>query len=530
VSKDGANGLRDKFKKYTSTKDARSWLEKNIDRVQELFSSELIRDFIFWPFKGIFTFEGTVTEQRIRAVIAGTALANAVMAGLPGKLGIGVGVAIALEAYMAFQIARHVGYRLEKISDVWELLGVTAGAVLGIFMIFKQILGTFFSLFNLVGALPATFLAEFFATTLLGVIFWLAFEEGKKTNRFTVPRRLLVRAGKITGSIVKHQWSILRAALSVKTVNLVATRMKAFFLGELVVDRSLLRGDVFVPMSMASVLARQGQSTEGPLGELFVQSIYRTHPKLDGSSLEEIAQHMERLDPEALRGAMSLIKGDLFEQMVEIQENSDGDAWAAALHNDRNYPGSDVTFINEETGESIEVSLKATMNKSYVEDALRRYPDIPIQTTDEVAEMLEHTGAVQSSGIDHAEVAEITEGNFEELLEELPTFTEGAAIGVSVGAFAALYPFLVSRLRGRISDEQLQRAATRVSGQSAAALITQLLFAATFGPIYGWFLLARMSIKATAMADEHAKAHNARRRILIHSEDGWAGGELVAPA
>lgn len=528
MSTQSAGNLDERFQGYDSSQEARSWLEANLDRLREFFSSELVRDYVFAPFKKVFKFDGAVTEQRVRTVIAATALANAVLAGIPGKLGIGVCVSMSLEAFMAFQIARHVGYKLERISDVWGLLGVAAGSVLGILVVFKQILGVLFSFFNLVGALPATFLSEYFATTLLGVIFWLGFEEGKKVKRFTVPRRIVLRAVKLTYRIVKHQWSILRTTMRLEIVKLVGSRFKAFLSGELALDRPRLRGDVYVSMAMAYVLARHSQQLDGPLGELFIKSIYRTHPQLEGCSVAEIADYMDGHDAEALQGTMNLVKGEMFEQMVALRENSDGDAWEAMLHEDRSHPGSDITFVNSDTGESIEISLKATMDKAYIEEALRNYPDIPIQATDEVTGLFEHTSSVQASGIDHANVREVTESSFEELLEELPSIAEGAATGVSIAAFVALYPFLVARLRGRISSEQLNLAVQRVTGQAAAALVPKLLFAAALGPIYGWYLLARMSFKATEGAEALAAQQQATRGALVYTEDGWVGG--LAPA
>ena len=47
----------------------------------------------------------------------------AMMLGLPGKMGVGVYVVMALEGWMAFCIARHVGFRVRKPSDIWKYFG-----------------------------------------------------------------------------------------------------------------------------------------------------------------------------------------------------------------------------------------------------------------------------------------------------------------------------------------------------------------------------------------------------------------------
>ena len=58
------------------------------------------------------------TDQQIYALITQVSIANAVLAGLPGKLGIGVIICIALEFYMAISIARRIGFKISD-DDLW---------------------------------------------------------------------------------------------------------------------------------------------------------------------------------------------------------------------------------------------------------------------------------------------------------------------------------------------------------------------------------------------------------------------------
>ena len=60
---------------------------------------------------------------------------------------------------------------------------------------------------------------------------------------------------------------------------------------------------------------------------------------------------------------------------------------SAYLHEDEAYPGSDMIMTNSETGETIELSLKATENLNYIESALLKYPEFPILTTSEIPEI-----------------------------------------------------------------------------------------------------------------------------------------------
>ena len=80
----------------------------------------------------------------------------------------------------------------------------------------------------------------------------------------------------------------------------------------------------------------------------------------------------------------------MFEIMITDAENNDGDEWMAKMHTDERFPGSDITFSNIETGEELEVSLKALSSEGtkIIESALAKYPDIPIMTTKEMSDLL----------------------------------------------------------------------------------------------------------------------------------------------
>ena len=124
-------------------------------------------------------------------------------------------------------------------------------------------------------------------------------------------------------------------------------------------------------------------------------------------------------------------------------------------------------------------------------------PDIPIYATDEVAEALKHTGMVHATGFSHEEVMDVTNENFDELFWRLPSHEQVIAGGLSARMFVSLYPFLIAKLRNRISHEQLRQAVMRVTGQTASAVVSRLLYAAALGPVFGWYLLARGAMLAS---------------------------------
>ena len=82
--------LKKKLQDYSDPKEARDWLNNNLSRVKALFDNYTLRDFIFEPFKGVFDAPAKGIDKGIYSVITQVAIINAVLAGLPGKMGVGV--------------------------------------------------------------------------------------------------------------------------------------------------------------------------------------------------------------------------------------------------------------------------------------------------------------------------------------------------------------------------------------------------------------------------------------------------------
>ena len=186
--------LKEKLQGYSDTKEARDWLNSNLSRVKALFGNYTLRDFIFEPFKVVFDTPAKTIDKNIYSVITQVAIINAVLAGLPGKMGVGVYVVMALEGWMAYCIATHVGLLVRKPSDIWKYFGLLATSAGIILYGFRTILGFAFSLFSIVPGINPLILAEFFVTDFVGVLFWIGFIEAKATGSFLVPKRMILKA------------------------------------------------------------------------------------------------------------------------------------------------------------------------------------------------------------------------------------------------------------------------------------------------------------------------------------------------
>jgi len=489
--------LKEKFKSWQEQSRAKEWLNNNYDRVKLFFNDYRLRDFILEPFKSVFDTSASTIDKNIYSVITQVAIINAVLAGLPGKMGIGVWVSMVLEAWMAFSIAHHVGFKVNGISDIWKYFGLLAASVGMIFYVFRLLLGFGFSLFSFIPELNPLILAELLITDLVGILFWIGFLEAKETGSFTIPKRMILSSVKLTKQLFLHQFNLLKNVFSFENIKIVGQRLKAFFMGDFPVDNKLIHGEVFATAAMGYLISGHLEKLQGPLGDVFLESIrLRWSAQFnENTSVQEIADRFREYDSEQLTGVINTIKGKMFEIMVTEQENMDGDQWRAQMHTDETYPGSDIIFFNTDTGETIEVSLKAVAaeNQQIIEHALVKYPDLPIMTTEEVAQLYIGDNRVFASTFSHEELDNISNEHLEELIESIKPINEYQVVigGVTISIMTALWPFVMAYLRKNLSYEQLEIVFKHVMGDTGVMLVSRISYAVVFGPLFAWYLLAR---------------------------------------
>ncbi len=515
--------FKEKLKSYKYTEEAQSWLDRNTDRVKALFSDVRLRDFIFEPFRGVFSLSGEDADSRIKQVITQVAVINMVLAGLPGKMGVGVFVSMALEAWMAFTIARAVGIRVRSVSDIWQYFGLLAGATVTILYLFKALLGFGYSAFSVIPGVNPLIFAELFTTNLVGVLFWVAFQEAKETGSFKVPMRMVKHAWSETKALFDFQYQSLKGVISPVNLKRIGTRLVSWLKGDIPVDHVRLRGDLMVTAALMYLKLGEYSKLEGPIGQEFIGAIQDRYPELHDASIEKIADHFSHYDTEQMFGVTNMIKGKLFERLVARAENADNDPLYAVLHDNESYPGSDIVFTNDETGEVIEFSIKASPSPYYLEEALSRYPDIPIITVSDHADQFAGDPMVQMFGMSNNELNAVTNENFDALLSQLTAFDAAtmAGGGVAMGAIASLWPFTVAYMRKRITQEQLQQAYTKVLGDAGTALAARIGYALLLGPVFAWYLLARAVKSGLNMAEPE--------KINAPVNHGWVGIDLAGP-
>jgi hypothetical protein len=90
------DAFKEKLSQYSDTIKAKDWLNKNTARIKALFENHSLRDFILEPFKGVFNTPLREMDHQIYSVITQVAVINAVLAGLPGRMGVGLYVVMAM--------------------------------------------------------------------------------------------------------------------------------------------------------------------------------------------------------------------------------------------------------------------------------------------------------------------------------------------------------------------------------------------------------------------------------------------------
>ena len=166
--------FKEKINNFNKYKDeALNWLNENYTKVKELFDETPVSHFIFEPFMGVFENKSKLIEDDIYSLITKVAIINMVLAGLPGRMGVGVFVSIALEIWMAFRIAQFIGLKeIKSFNDVIRYIGIIASAGLLVFEGFKVLIGFFIGLVSSVVPFSPIIAAELLATNLIAVIYY----------------------------------------------------------------------------------------------------------------------------------------------------------------------------------------------------------------------------------------------------------------------------------------------------------------------------------------------------------------------
>lgn len=227
---------------------------------------------------------------------------------------------------------------------------------------------------------------------------------------------------------------------------------------------------------------------------------------------------------DALEGAVNAAKGKYFEYLVVDRLNSGervGDVvlpegFTARVAESMTQPGWDVQILDPNSRVADYLQLKATDNASYIKEALDRYPDVTILTTDEVAD-------ASFPGV-HVLDADIQNSWLDQVVRD------GMGVDISFGeAFLqAFHPLLslgfivgTEGYRAVFSDKDAQRAVLAIAHRGARTLASQSVGALVYAVGGGWLMLPA-AIATGLMYERLAELYEAsslveesRRQLLL---------------
>jgi hypothetical protein len=483
--------LKDQWKKYfPSVKDFLSVESIKKSVLEELYPLEKIA----FP----------KSKQDVYRTITLVAITNAILAGLPGKMGVGIYVSIALEIGMAVSIANHYGFNEIRKENIYKYLGTVTTVILSIVLFFKELISSLFSLFSSwTGPLNPLIPAELLATNLFGIIFLVGFREMKSKGSFNIPWLTFSSIVIETLSLTKHQFNFIKNKPP-EIFKKVRKKILNFFAGEVDIkeySKSEIRGDAFSVLCTAHLLDKNYDALEGPLGKKFIEAVRQSFPKQlsPEASMDNIREHLLSYDDDQLRGLIEKnIKGKFFEVMYKTQQNADGDNWKAEQHPDINHPGTDIVLTNQLTGEQIEVQLKSTFSRSYVETEMEKHPDTIFIVSDEVAEKINDPRVIPA-GLTNENITNIAKDKAERLvngkidIEDLAISIGGSS--VATGAFS-IAPYIIAFKKNKITKEQYQAVLETIIPNATKNSIQNILKYSTGGLLYMWWRPARLIINS----------------------------------
>ena len=250
---------------------------------------------------------------------------------------------------------------------------------------------------------------------------------------------------------------------------------------------------------ISSLVALQLEADPSELSEenLMVLSVLeRATPSLQGVPIEEVRNYLASMNEDQISGIVSNVKGILHEMEFVRLENEDGDNVYAAMYESTNHPGFDVYLVDNNTGESWDIQLKATDSESYVEDWIETHPDGEILVTEELASEM----GIGSSGLSNEQLTV----NVQDFVDKMLSVDTSSSIWDFFPALSVVSISIVlvelweRRLRGEIDTDQFKVLAAKTTGLkiSKIILLMTLLAIPVVGQVTGALLVARIILNA----------------------------------
>lgn len=257
-----------------------------------------------------------------------------------------------------------------------------------------------------------------------------------------------------------------------------------------------IRTNLEEPLILAALgkMAFSGMDNLTDTDQAVLAALRRSSTDLHDAGPEEISAYLRGLDEGALPGIVSNTKGILHEmQFVEL-ENEDGDSVYASIFEATNHPGTDVQFIDTDTGQTWEVQLKATDSAAYANDWIETHPDGEILVTSELADR----SNLDSSGLSNEQLTGDVESFVGKMLANDPSIWDHFPIITALTLANILWALWQRYQEGAIDWERFKYLAARASGIKVAkiAMLGVLLTIPVVSQATGALLIAKFLLGA----------------------------------
>lgn len=169
---------------------------------------------------------------------------------------------------------------------------------------------------------------------------------------------------------------------------------------------------------------------------LIIEALRRSNNSLKNENLTNLGDYLSNMNAEQLKGLENNIKGIYHELKYVEYFNSEDNGYYAEVYEDTNHAGADVVLKDSVSHNIVnEIQLKATDSSSYVEEHIKRYQDINILTTSEIADGMD---GIESSGISNETITKAVNEQFEQVNDLATQAQIGDAVVTSGLLSAAL--------------------------------------------------------------------------------------------
>ena len=224
----------------------------------------------------------------------------------------------------------------------------------------------------------------------------------------------------------------------------------------------------------AALLSRQ--ALDGSVeSEMVASALRRSASRLHEATESELTDYLREMTDSQRSAVASNVKGIYHELFFVRQYNEDHTDTFARLYESTNHPGADAQILDSYTGEVLRVvQLKAVSSLNSVYTHLDRYPDIPVQVTDEVASKFDHA-QVTPSGFSNDTLTAKVHADLDSLTDHTVLHRAEDTALMSIGISSAQE--VIQMMRGeRQFPEAVLKTASRVGVAAGATAMAALLF------------------------------------------------------